>query len=193
VAITLRLTKEDFLTLLSDNVELAHGLFKTLFVGDPRHGVVHGTVPVGSGDRPLGGSTQAIDRAVVLQQNPLFARATNAQLLHLAAATRDVTLAQGQVLFNDSDQPAVYIVMAGTLTVTGQADDSFSAYAGDMVGAYEALSGIPAEHAATVTEQGWALSLDRHGLFDVLADQAELLHTMVGALVTQRTSMLAHV
>ncbi len=86
-SITLTLTTDEFLTLLSENVEMAQGLFRMLITrhgsatGDP---VVRGTIEPGLTQRVATGA-QAVDRVLLLQSNPLLARATAAQLWQLAA------------------------------------------------------------------------------------------------------------
>jgi AAA family ATP:ADP antiporter len=185
VAITLSLTQEKFLTLLSDNIELAHGLFKMLL--DTRcaaawRRVVRGHIPAEI-HRLAADGLQPIERVLLLQTSPLLARATGEQLLRLAAISREVDLAEGVVLFGAADDPAIYGVLSGALTVEAADEPPIAANPGDSVGVYETLAGVAAGATVKVTGRGRALRIDRRELFDLLADNIDLLQGLFSALL----------
>jgi HEAT repeat protein/CRP-like cAMP-binding protein len=189
VAITLSLTQEEFLTLLSDNIELAHGLFKMLFdtrsVGWRR--VVRGRITAEI-DRLAADGLQPIERVLLLETSPLLSRATGEQLLRLATISREVDLTEGMVLFAETGEPAIYGLLSGALSVEAPGEPPMAASAGDSVGVYETLAGVPAGATVKVTQRGRALRIDRRELFDLLADNIDLLQGLFSALLRAESS-----
>ena len=184
VAVTLSLTQGEFLTLLSDNIDIAHGLFKMLIDaqgGAGWKGVVHGRLPgaVTRGGDPL----LPMERALLLQANPLFAGATSAQLMRLAAIAREAPLTPGTVLVRASDDLAIYLVVRGALSIETPAAAQVPVHPGDAVGIYETLADVRAGATVMVAGAGTALRIDGRDLFDLLSDHVDLLRGMFGALL----------
>jgi AAA family ATP:ADP antiporter len=184
VAIALSLTREEFLTLLSDNIELAHGLFKMLL---NRRGREH-LLPVMRGNIPpeirrlAADGLSPIERVLLLQSSPLLRHATGEQLLRLAAIAREVPLTEGTVLFGEAENPAIYGLVTGELRVEMAGRPASTLSEGDVVGLYETLAAVPAGVNVTVTKSGTALRIDRQELFDLLADNIDLLQGLFSAL-----------
>lgn len=185
VAVTLSLTEDEFLTLLSNNIEIAHGLFRMLVDtrgGFSPRGVVRSQIPTvlaNLGDAGL----QPMQRVLVLQENSLFSGAPTAQLMRLATIAREVPLTERAVLSGDGDNPAIYIVLRGKVAVEMSDGTSLAAAAGDTVGVYEALAGVRGQAMATVVEAGDALRIDGQDLFDLLADNVDLLQVLFAAVL----------
>jgi CRP-like cAMP-binding protein len=187
VSIALSLTREEFLTLLSDNIELTHGLFKMLL---DRRGQAN-LIPVMRGDLPpeikrhAADGLQPIERVLLFQSSPLLQHATGEQLLRLAGAAREVPITEGTVLFGETENPAIYGLLSGEMRVeiSGQAPATLDQ--GDVVGLYETLAGVPAGVKVTVTRNGSALRVDRQALFDLLADNIDLLQGLFSALLKE--------
>jgi len=185
VAISLSLTREEFLTLLSDNIELANGLFKLLldtrFSGTWRR-VVHGRMPEEIA-RLAADGLRPIERVLLLETSPLLARATAEQLLRLADISREVPLVEGAVLLGEVDVAAIYGVLSGELTIEAAGEPPAIVRAGDSIGIYETLAAIPAGATVRVSKAGTALRLDGRELFDLLADDIGLLQGLFSALL----------
>ena len=111
--ICLRIAAADFLTMLSDNVQLAQGLFRMLLApaGESPAWLPLRPAEIGARRPPV------VDAAMVLVQHPLFERASAPQLLALTAAAVDVPLAAGRTLFRAGDMPAIYVVMSGEIAL----------------------------------------------------------------------------
>ena len=174
-----------FLSMLSDNIVMAQGLFRMLLdTPKTRHWrTVYGpkpdAEPVTARSLPL----QPIEKVLMLRENPLLERATVTQLLDLAAVTREVPLTHGSVLFNETDPPALYYVVNGEIRLDGDGASGVVASAGSTIGISETLAGVSLGRRAMVTRDGHALRLDHDELFDVLADHIDLLQGVFSALL----------
>lgn len=185
VAIALSLTREEFLTLLSDNIELANGLFKMLLDARSRASwgrAMRGRIPSEIARRAADG-LQPIERMLLLQTSPLLEHATAEQLMRLATIAREVSLVEGTVLFGETENPAIYTVLTGELRVDAPGEAPLTLDEGDTLGIYEALAGVPAGVRVTVTRAGSALRIDRRELFDLLADNIDLLQGLFSGLL----------
>jgi len=184
-AVCLALGRGEFLTMLSDNIALAQGLFRMLL--DTPHARQWRTLYVPPQAGPAAPRTvplQPLDKVLLLRQNPLLARASVSQLLDLAGITHEVPLASGSVLFTPSDAPVLYYLVQGEVRLDADGRVSILAGAGSTIGVAEILAGVPVGRRATVTRAGHALRLDHEDLFEVLADHIDLLQSLFSGLLT---------
>ena len=186
IAICLSLLNEQFLGLLSENTELAQGVFRMLL--DTHGGTAWGQVLHNVAHPPsaarLRDGLQAIEKVLVLEEMPVFSRASSDQLAALAGITREVKMTEGEVLFGAGDAPAIHIVLEGELSLEPMDGGTpMTAGAGDSTGVYETLGGLDQTGwRGHVTRGGVALRVDREALFDLLADQIDLLQGLFSAL-----------
>ena len=183
-AICLALTTDQFLSLLSENVEIAEGIFRLLIESSARpewQSVVHGRLPPVLERRAASG-LQAVDRLVLLQSSPLLGRATTTQLLSLATVARQVPLTTG-VNPLAGDEAAILTVLSGAVLVEREGGVSDTARAGDVIGIYETLGGATMASRIEVVEEGAALRFARSDVFDVLADNIDLLQGIFSGLL----------
>jgi len=190
-SVLLTLTSGDCLQLLADNTDLVEGLFRTV-LEDPEFAAGR-LVLKGTGARELAelaaGGLLPIERVLVLRLIPVFARASSDDLLKLAAVTHEVTLSPGTPLFKDEDPAALYALVSGAVSLeTNPSRSAVSAKAGDAVGVYETLAGVPIGREARVIEEGLALKIDRESLFDLLAHRPTLLQELFSALFRTRSA-----
>jgi CRP-like cAMP-binding protein len=183
-SITLSLTTEEMLSVLSDNVELAQGIFRLLIEThvSPTRTIVHGRLSPEIQAKVAEGLSP-VDRWLLLQSSPLLARAPAAQLLLLAASARLIPLKAGTELFATGSEPAIFAVLDGTVQVEIEGREPDTAHSGDVIGMYETLSGQRLPGRAVVTSDGSALRFDRGDLFDLLADHIELLQGLFSGLL----------
>jgi CRP-like cAMP-binding protein len=180
-AITLSLTADEFLTLLSENVELAEGIFRMLIATHDLatgHTVIPGTLPATEATADL----RPLDRALLLQSSPLLAHATATQLWRLSAIAREVRVAEGEEAMAKGSEAAILVVLSGTLDVEG-ATRSRTADTGDVIAMYETLAGLPLDATVTAKTDATLLRINRGGLFDVLADHTDLLQGIFSLLL----------
>jgi len=183
--ISLVLTNDEFLALLAENVELAEGLFRLMLHShglDTGHTLIHGTVAPELKDRVSTG-LQPVDRLLLLQSSPLLAHATAAQLWRLSAIARPVTLPAGTEALSRGGEAAILIVLGGSLKLDTPDGESATATAGDVIGMYETLGGSRFDATATVLSTVTALKLERDSLFELLADNTDLLQGVFSILL----------
>jgi CRP-like cAMP-binding protein len=181
--ISLSLTTDEFLALLSENVQLAEGIFRLLLERQPGwQTVVHSRVAPELARKASAG-LQPVDRILLLQASPLLAHATAAQLLRLSAIARPVPLKAGIDPMAGGTGAAILIVLSGALRAERPGADVQTAIVGDVVGIYETLCGAPLSGRTTVTTDGSALRVDRSDVFDLLADHTDLLQGIFSGML----------
>ena len=199
--ICLSLTGDEFLSLLSENVEIAQGIFRLLIetrgecfeAGDAAEGerIAWDSVLPGSVSpelqRRMADGIQAVELVLLLQTSPLLARATSAQLVTLANIARPIALKPGADPLVGLE-PSILVVLTGSVRVERDGHAVETADAGDIVGIAETLGGMPFTSRAEVVTEGRGLRFGRAELFDVLADNIELLQGIFSGLLRARTT-----
>jgi ATP:ADP antiporter, AAA family len=188
--IALSLKTDEFLSLLSENVEIAQGIFRLLIErrgGPGQLTLMHGSLSPELRAKAKAG-LQAVDRVLMLQSSPLLSRATAPQLVRLAGIARPIPLAAGDTPL-DGAEPSILIVLSGAVRVERDGTDAGLAEAGDAIGIYETLGGVPFPVRAEVTQSGQGLRILRSELFDLLADHIDLLQGIFSGLLQARTAV----
>ncbi len=183
-AICLSISTGAFLSLLSENVELAEGILRYLIV---THEVLRTPVLLPGQltpeiERKVNAGLRTVDRVLLLQASPMLVRASGAQVLRLASASREITFEPDTQPLTGLPEQAMLLVLSGTLTVTPSQGTPLTASAGDVVGLYQMLSGEPLDATVTANTSGTALRFMRGDVFDVLADETPLLQTIFAGL-----------
>jgi AAA family ATP:ADP antiporter len=189
-AICLALRNEQVLALLAENAELVHGFLRMAIerdTGSAWRGVLRGFVAHPEVAR-LEDGLQAVEKILLVEEIPVFARASAADIQALALAARETRLTEGATLVAEGDVPAIYLIVSGEVALeplTG--GEPLTAGPGDSFGVYETLSGSETTAwRVHVTRGGLALRVDREVLFDVLADRIELLQAMFSAVLRRQ-------
>jgi CRP-like cAMP-binding protein len=190
-SITLSLTADEFLALLSENVELAEGIFRMLIA---THNLADGHTLI-PGDLPpemkAGAHLRPVDRVLLLQSSPLLARATAAQLWRLSSIARESTIAAGAEALPKGTDASILIVLSGSLKVEGPAGAQ-TADTGDVIGMYETLAGSVMGATVTAITESRLLQIDRGGLFELLADHTDLLQGIFSMLLRRSGSTISN-
>jgi ATP:ADP antiporter, AAA family len=191
-AVCLAFGGDQFLTMLSDNIVLAQGLFRVLLETPAvqRWRTVHAPRPGVELIAPRGDTMQPIEKVILLKQSPALARATMNQLLDVAGIMRETPLVRDAVLFTETDAPAIYYVLSGGVRLEADGTEAIDAGQGATIGLPETLAGVSLGRRAVVTREGQALRVDREDLFDVLADNIDLLQGLFAGLL--RPSPVEH-
>jgi CRP-like cAMP-binding protein len=177
-----RIAADDFMTMVSDNVLLAQGLFALLLAND-RPRLPFAAPPPMPADLASPGAVHA---ARLLRQDPLLSRASATQLLALTAVAPEVPLTAGTVLFDVGTPPAVYQIIQGEVVLEHNGASPAIAPAGATIGVADTLAGTTSGWRATVTRDGRALRLDRDELFSVLADHVDLMQGLFSGVLALR-------
>jgi CRP-like cAMP-binding protein len=104
-------------------------------------------------------------------------------LLDMAGIAREVTLERATTLFDETDVPAVFYVLSGTVRLERTDLHAIDARPGATIGMSAVLAGMPAGWRGTVMEDGYALCLEREDLIDLLAEEVELLRYLASAIL----------
>ena len=215
-AVTLALNGNELCSLMADNIHLVEGLFQALAnrsaeaerlvlkgaAGDDlsllaklmtEESALAGERLLSKGARGeeitrlAAGGLTPVQRVLVLGRIPLFSRVSAEEMLHLASTVREVPLATGQTLIEESDPPALCVILSGELSLdapagSAPAGDPVVATSGDAVGVFETLAGVSIGRRATVVSDGVAMHISHDDLFDLLAHRPALLRQFFGAL-----------
>ncbi|MDQ3441301.1 MAG: cyclic nucleotide-binding domain-containing protein [Planctomycetota bacterium] len=190
-SITLSLTTEEFLSLLSENVEIAQGIFRLLIERRGQwHTVLHGAIGTGLQRKIEAGPLQPVDTILLLQSSPLLGRATATQLVGLAGAARPIALKKGVDPLTGTE-PSIVVVLSGSVRIEREGGlAAETAGPGDVVGMYETLGGVTLSARAEVEAEGKGLRFLKSDVLDLLADDIGLLRGIFSALlrVPEQTS-----
>ncbi len=187
-SVALVMEAEEFRSLLSHNIELAQGLFRTI-LGTPSGD--SSMVSIGSfsrDDSSLPEPLKPVDKVLLLQGLAIFARASADELYELAAVTREITLEAEESVFSESDPPSILQILSGELELrAAEASRApIEVRAGQVLGIDETLSGSRWAWRAVASEPLRALQLERESLLRLLSDRIDLLQVIFGALFVTR-------
>ena len=183
--ISLSLSTEEFLSLLSENVEIAQGIFRLMIDRRGRPGwqtVMHGSIPPSLKSKVDSGAFQPLDTILLLQSSPLLARATATQLVGLAEIAHPVDLTAGSDPLAGADASTL-VVLSGAVRIEREGAQPEIAGPGDVVGLYETLGGVSFPVRAEVTTPGRGLRFIGAEVLDVLADDVGLLRGIFSGLL----------
>ncbi len=185
---TLSVSREGFLTLLSDNTDVIRGLFRMIVDGDAGGPADTQPAPPSRAARaPADAPPVAPSRLHLLHRHALFSALAPAQMIPLAAIASDVVLETGAILSSHGGATAIYFVAQGTLRITGVGEPTTTAGAGDVVGLYEALNGQGRPRTIQVVDAGVALKIVAHDLFALMASDVTLLGAIVAGALRARS------
>jgi hypothetical protein len=173
--ISVALSGSDFLTMLSDNIAMAQGLFQMLLADRAELAVERHAASPALPLLPSDLTLNHFDKALLLRQNPLLGGASVTQLLELAVVTREVTLSGGAPLASGDEPPAAYHLLGCEVQLEDGSGPPITVGPGRTVYLMETLAGIAPRNRAVVTRGGTALRIDQDELFDVLSDHLDLL------------------
>lgn len=187
-SIALVMSAEEFRTLLSANIELAQGLFRMLFARDGDDAPPSRVSTTSPLQPPLlTDALTPVEKTLYLQTIPAFARATADEIYTLATITHEVSFQPDEILFSEGHPSSVVLVLSGSLALESPGgNDSAAASAGDCLGGEETLAGSDWSWRARATSPGKALRIDREALFEILADQMDLLQGIFGAIYSKQ-------
>ena len=198
VAVVLTIEGDELRTLLADTTTLVEGLFRTLLETGPRplqHLTPGEPVPVPEATDTA--TPSLLEKSFVLRRVPLLADVSAEEALHLAAIARHFAAQPGDIVSGQDDPPAICILLSGEMVLEspdGTAVPPVTARAGDAVGLFEALAGVPVGRRQRIVHHTQALRIEREDLFDLIGQHPALSEQLLGALFKDlsKTTSAAH-
>jgi len=186
-SIALAMPAEEFRELLSANIDLAQGLFRILLDHDGSEEPAAPPSRVRMTEQPAAPSSDAtlktVDKALVLQSVPVFARTTGEELYALASITQHKSHDTDAVLFSQGHAASIWLLLDGAIELSTSSGESLVALdAGECLGVSETLAGSEWSWNARAAEPGRALVIEHDALFELLSDRLDLLQTIFGAV-----------
>jgi CRP-like cAMP-binding protein len=116
---------------------------------------------------------------------PLLADVSAEEALHLAAIAHHFVAQPGDVVSGQDDPPAIRILLSGEMMLEapdGAAAPPVTARAGDVVGLFETLAGVPVGRRQRIVHRTQALRIEREDFFDLMGQHPALSQQLLGAL-----------
>ena len=182
-SVCIRIRAADFMSMVSDDVLLAQGLFRFLLApGGERHdGLPAHRPPFGVPPDEM----QPFDKAMLLRQHPLLARATPSDLVALLSVAREAEFWEGETVFRQDDIASLGLVLDGVLQLESDGAEPVTVGPGGTLLVAQMLAGSRAGWRAHAVRGGRILRVERDDVFAVLSERIDLLQGLFsGALAT---------
>jgi CRP-like cAMP-binding protein len=179
-SVSLALTFQELRSLMADSTGLLEGLLRMLCL----HAQTAVAEPI---VKPLarglsGDMLDPINRATLLESYPVFSAISQSEMLQIAGVASVLRLGENDELFGLLDVPALYAVACGTVAVEGDGEPALQAGAGDAVGLYQMIAGIPLVSRAHCTSDSVIVRVDREDFLDLLMRRPDFLRQLLLAL-----------
>jgi CRP-like cAMP-binding protein len=191
------LIKDDELrTLLADSTAVVEGFFRTILETGPWP--LQHLTPGERVDGPTATDTDApslVDKSFILRRLPVLADVSAEEALHLAAIARHLVAEPGDVVSDLAHTPAICILLSGDMVLEvpdGAAGAPITVRAGDVVGLYETLAGVPLGRRQRIVHRTRALRIGREDFFDLLGQRPALSRQLLGALFSELSRDARH-
>ena len=182
-SVCIRIRATDFMAMVSDDVLLTQGLFRFLLApGGERHdGFPAHRPPAGVPQDAM----QPFDKAMLLRQHPLLARAAPSDLVSLLGVAREASFWEGETLFRDDDLASLGLVLDGLLQLEADGAEPVTVGPGGTLLVAQMLAGARTGWRARAVRAGRILRAERDDVFMVLSERLGLLQSLFsGALAT---------
>ncbi len=189
VAVVLFINDDELRTLLADSTTLLEGLFRTLLETGPwslQH-LTPGEHVDGEAATDTG-ALSLLDKSFILRRLPVLADVSAEEALHLAAIARDLVAEPGNVVSGQADPPGICILLSGEMTLdvpNSAAVAPIPVRAGDVVGLYETLVGVPVGRRQRIVHRTRALRIEHEDFFDAMSQHPALPEHVLGALLSE--------
>jgi CRP-like cAMP-binding protein len=183
-SICVAMEAEDFRTLMSDDIELAEGVFQMLLDApseSTKPSVLRSVF--GSQHDEDSQALKPVAKALILRSVPIFSRLSAEEIMDLTSIVREVALEADRAVISEGDQPAFWMVLSGEVALEPpQGGEPLVLAAGDILGVEETLAGRDFGWRGQARRNGRALRIDRGDLFELLAQRTDILQGVSGAL-----------
>ena len=125
-----------------------------------------------------------VDKVMALKSVDLFATVPAEDLVHVARVAHERNFEAGSSLFEEGDRPGpLYLVLEGRVGLRRGRMAAGEIPAGSPVGTLSLFDDQPRSHTAFALEDVRALVVEREDFYDVLAENVEVLRSLVGNLL----------
>ncbi len=125
-----------------------------------------------------------IDKVMALKAIDLFQAVPAEELVHLARVVSERSFARGEPLFSEGDAPGpLFIPLDGRVALRRGGTPAGEIPAGSPIGTWSLFDEQPRTHGAVALDDLQALVVDREDFYDVLAENVEILRSLVGNLL----------
>ena len=125
-----------------------------------------------------------IETVVFLQKVRLFSACTAEQILRISGIAHQRTFDAGETIYKESDpSDQMYCIVDGSLSLSGPADAEQVLSTPASFGVREILSGRLREQHAVAAEPLRVLAIDADDLFDLLANNIEIVKALFRRLL----------
>ncbi len=180
-SVCIRIEAADFMAMVSEDILLAQGLFRFLLAPGGRHDGV-------PAHRPAAGipsdTLQPFDKAMLLRQHPLLARAAPSDLVALLAVGREVSFREGETLFRGDDLASLGLLLDGVLQLESDGAEPVTVGPGGTLLVAEMLAGASAGWRARAVRGGRILRAERDDVFMVLSERIDLLQDFFSGVLS---------
>ena len=129
-------------------------------------------------------ATTMIDKVMVLKAIDLFQAVPAEELVHLARVVSERSFSRGEALFSEGDSPGpLFIPLDGRVALQRGGVPAGEVPAGSPIGTWALFDEQQRTHGAVALEDLQALVVDREDFYDVLAENVEILRSLVGNLL----------
>jgi AAA family ATP:ADP antiporter len=187
-SVCLVLTADEGRMLLANSTDLVQGLFGTILEHPSfaaRRVLVRGE---GGEDlaRLAAEGVKPVERVLALQRIELFSKFPADELLQLANIASSLSFRSGETLFQEADPPGILLLLDGRISLEVEGAPPLAADAGDTVGIFETLAGVPVGRRAQASSPGAALRIDGDDLFDLIGQRPDLMRNLFTVLLGTR-------
>ena len=169
---------------MADSTGLLEGLLRMLCVRMPKE-ISDPVVRRAGVHTPADGAVKvdAIAKAGMFEALPVFSQVSREEMLTLTGIVSEANVVSGAQIFLETDSPALHLLISGSISLESTEDGSvMTAGAGDAVGLYQMLAGIPLIRHARCLEDTRFLRVDREDLLDLLMQRPDLRRQLLGSL-----------
>lgn len=125
-----------------------------------------------------------IETVVLLQKVDLFSACTAEQILRISAIVKQASFESGESIYKANDpSERMYAIVDGTVSMKGAGHGKALLVSPDTFGVTEILSGRLREQHAVAREDLRVLSIDADDLFDLLANNIEIVKALFRRLL----------
>ena len=129
-------------------------------------------------------ATTMIDKVMALKAIDLFQAVPAEELVHLARVVHEQSFLRGEPLFSEGDSPGpLFIPLDGRVGLQRGGTPAGEVPAGSPIGTWSLFDEQPRTHGAVALDDLQALVVDREDFYDVLAENVEILRSLVGNLL----------